>query len=256
MKKLGLQLYSIRDVLKTEDEIKFAFSELARYGYSEVELAGFPVAPEKMYDLAKAAGLEFISSHCGWEEMLDDSERIIDIHKSLGTKHVGIGGFAGFDSLESLRSFIEKANDMGKKLAEHDMKFIYHTHNCEFAKFDGKQIFSYLTEGLDENCVSIELDVYWAQFAGVDVCEIIKMLKGKMDIIHLKDMAAMHNPNNHWSSDICEIGFGNMNFEGIISEAEKIGIEHFVVEQDYNWRKSPLESAKESALYLKENFGF
>lgn len=256
MKKLGLQLYSIRDALNTEDELKFAFSELAKYGYSEIELLGLPLSYEKIYAAAKREGLELISSHCGWEEMLSDTERIIETHKSLGIKHVGIGGFAGFESQKSLFEFIDKANETGRKLSEHGMKFIYHTHNGEFVKLDGKHIFSYLTEGFDQSCVSIELDVYWAQFAGVDVCDIIKKLKGRMDIIHLKDMAACYHPGDLWFSDICEIGFGNMNFDGIISEAEKIGVEHFVVEQDCNWRKSPLESAKESAQYLKDNFGF
>ena len=37
MPELGIQLYSVRDFMKSEDRIKYTFGELARYGYTEVQ---------------------------------------------------------------------------------------------------------------------------------------------------------------------------------------------------------------------------
>lgn len=258
VKKLGLQSYSIRDVFKTEDEIKFALSELARYGYTEIEIADFFIDPVKTAQIAKQEGIKIIGSHhYNWNKILKNPDEVIEVHKAVGAEFIAVGGQSeAFASGDTLTEFVERANDIGKRFAEHGMKFVYHNHHKEFKKLDGKCCYFHLADGFNEKYAMLEFDVYWAQFAGIDVCDLIRKLKKKIGIIHLKDMLPCYHPDDYWFSDICEVGYGNINFEGIISEAEKAGIEHFVVEQDYNWRKSPLESAKESAEYLKANFGF
>lgn len=256
MKKLGLQLWTIRDVFKTEDEIKFAFNELAKYGYSEVETAGFPIAPERMLEYAKEAGLSIVNTHYSWDEISGNLEKTIEFHKMLGTEYIGIGGLCShFTSKEALIECAHKFNEIGEKVSKHGFKFTYHNHSTEFQKFDGKTWYSYLMDIMDGRYTCLELDTYWAQHGGADVCALIKKLAGKTEIIHLKDMAA-HYAADHENPDITEIGNGNLNFEDIIPLAESLGVKHYIVEQDRHWKVSPLESAKESAAYLREHFGF
>ena len=256
MKKLGLQLWTIRDVFKTEDEVKHAFFELAKYGYHEVETAGFPIAPEKFAEYAKEAGLEIVNTHYSWDEIENNLDKTIEFHKMLGTKYIGIGGLCNrFKSKDELIRHAHLFNEIGEKMAEHCYKFTYHNHSLEFQKYDGKTWYSYLMDIMDGRYTCLELDTYWAQHGGMDVCALLRKLAGKTEIIHLKDMAAHFAPDKE-NPDITEIGNGNLNFEDIIPLAESLRVEHFIVEQDRNWRVSPLESARESAAYLKEHFGF
>ncbi len=254
MKHLGLQLWTIRDVFKTEEEVKFAFDELAKYGYTEIEPAGFPIDPVRFAELARAAGLRIIATHYSWDEIMDNTDAAIELHKMLGAKYIGVGGrYRQYQN--DPQGLVDKVNDVGPKLANAGFKFSYHNHSWEFVKVNGRTFYSYLSEGFDPRWATLELDTYWAQHGGMDVCALMKKIAGKMDLVHLKDMAA-HLCRDGENPDITECGNGNLNFTDIIPLAEKLGVEDFIVEQDRNFRISPLDSARESAEYLRANFEF
>lgn len=69
----------------------------------------------------------------------------------------------------------------------------------------------------------------------------------RIDILHLKDMGMAG------SQFITEIGQGNINFDGIIEVAEKIGVKHYVVEQD-TCPGDPFDSLKISRDYIKAKY--
>ena len=48
-----------------------------------------------------------------------------------------------------------------------------------------------------------------------------------------------------------EIGHGNLDWKSILDVAEKIGVKHYVVEQDENFLSTPFESLKASREFLK-----
>jgi sugar phosphate isomerase/epimerase len=96
------------------------------------------------------------------------------------------------------------------------------------------------------------LDTYWVQHGGYDVRKMLERLRGRVDILHLKDMGAFGENNAPY---ITEIGNGNINFEDIIPLAEEIGVKDFVVEQDCNFTTgNAFDSIVTSFNYLKENF--
>ena len=47
-----------------------------------------------------------------------------------------------------------------------------------------------------------------------------------------------------------EIGHGNLDWDKIMTTAEKIGVKHYVVEQDENFLGTSLDSLKCSAEFL------
>jgi sugar phosphate isomerase/epimerase len=49
-----------------------------------------------------------------------------------------------------------------------------------------------------------------------------------------------------------EIGNGNLDWDSIIKTAEKVGVKHYVVEQDAYFTESPFNSLKMSADFLKK----
>ena len=71
----------------------------------------------------------------------------------------------------------------------------------------------------------------------------------RIDILHLKDKNV---PLGKSDGAITELGNGNINFKKVIDVAKKKGITHFCYEQDYGWEVDPLESAKQSAEYIKQ----
>lgn len=247
LEKIGVQLYTIRDFMNNEEDIKTSFEKLKKMGFDEVQTAGCAVPFDVFGKRAKEAGLTIVGTHDDFGMMCDNPEKAMKLHDDLGTKLMGIGGFWA-DNLEGYLDFIEKANKLCQVIGPKGYKFTYHHHSHEFMKFNGKLAIDYLIEGLDKNYASFVMDTYWVQNAGGDVREWLNKLQGRIDVLHLKDMAYGKD-----GSFITEIGNGNIYWEGVIATAIDTGVKSFVVEQD-NWPGNPFDSLQQSMDYLRANF--
>ncbi len=258
MDKIGLQIYTVRAFTGTPDGMREAFMNVRRAGYTSIQTAGQITDAEsaKYYkECADNAELAICGTHFGWNMICSDLDEAMKIHDIIGTKNMGIGGIPSIaltDDEEALSSFIETANGIAAKLGEHGFKFTYHNHSFEFKKLGGKTVMDRLIEGFDPKNISFVLDTYWVQHGGYDVRKMLERLRGRVDILHLKDMGAFGENNAPY---ITEIGNGNLNFEDIIPLAEDIGVKDFVVEQDTNFATgNAFDSIITSYNYLKEHF--
>lgn len=248
IEKLGVQLYTIRDYLGTEDDVKRSFERLKKLGYDEAQTAGCAISFEAFGKAAKDAGIEIVGTHEDFK-LLENIDAGIKAHEELGTKIMGIGGFWS-ENLEGYKDFVVRANALCEKIGPKGYKFTYHNHSHEFIKFDGVTPFQYLFDNLDKKYASFCADTYWIQHGGADVRYWIEKLTGRIDILHLKDMAMGSN-----GQYITQIGSGNLNWEGIIETANKAGVKHYVVEQDSGWFDGdPFKSLEMSSKFLHEKF--
>ena len=248
--KLSIQAFSIGSCMGTLEETKDAFKKLASYGFTGVQTAGKSdnYTYEEYADALKEAGLECVGTHVGLD-LLKNTKEAVRIHKILGTTNAGVGGMPiepRYDR-KALADFINDANMVGEQLSKYGMKFTYHNHSFEFNKVGNDRIFDVLVNELDPKNTSFVLDTCWVNNAGENVCEWIEKLKGRIDIIHLKDRGLyMENRNDMY---LTELGAGILDFPKIIKVAKDCGVSEFCYEQDGNHRINPLESAKESAEY-------
>lgn len=251
MKELGLQLYTIRDFMKTEEGIRESFQKMRKYGYTQAQTAGCAISYADFGRIAREEGIEIIGTHDNFDRMINDFELSLEQHKLLGTNNMGIGSFR-YQSLDDVKAFIDKANMVGEKAASNGMKFTYHHHSYEFFRWpNGKTTMDMLVEGLDPDNISFVLDTYWVQHGGGDIRYWIEMLQGRIDILHLKDMKRI-NPQEHINAhQYAEIGRGNMNWDLILDTAKKTGIEYYVVEQDGGYAVDCFQSIKISADFLQ-----
>ena len=58
--------------------------------------------------------------------------------------------------------------------------------------------------------LNITLDTYWVQFAGCDIIEYMELLSGRIECIHLKDIAISPEKCEH---RMMPVGQGNINFD-------------------------------------------
>ncbi|MBO5755708.1 MAG: sugar phosphate isomerase/epimerase [Clostridia bacterium] len=251
LNKIGVQLYSIRGYLDTEEQVKVSFDKLKKMGYDEVQTAGCVIPYKDFGRLAMEAGIDIVGTHDNFAVMVNTPELAMENHDYLDTKIMGIGGFFG-KTKEEYVDFIAKANTVAAAIKDRGFKFTYHNHSHEFRKVDGKLIMDMLIEGMDPANTGFVLDTYWVQHGGGDVRYWIEKLAGRVDILHLKDMlkTAEGAPQA-----ITEVGNGNLYWEGILETAFKTGVKHFVVEQDNAPDfGDPFECLKRSSEYLHANF--
>lgn len=254
IEKLGVQLFTIRDYMKTAEDIRASFKKLKEIGIDQAQTAGCAISYEEFGKIAEEEGIEIVGTHDNFEMMRDDFEQSYKNHEALGTKIMGIGGFFKHE-LSDYESFIKEANVVADKIGEKGGKFTYHNHSHEFCRYEnGKTVMDMLVEGLNKNA-SFCLDTYWVQHGGGDVREWIEKLAGRIDILHLKDMGRLLEASKDGAGYqfITEIGNGNLYWKGILDAAEKAGVKYYVIEQDANWiNNDPFESLKASVAYLKQ----
>ena len=262
MREFGLQLFSVRDKLTTECEVKETFMALSKMGYTTAQTAGTYdfISAEKFKEYADAAGIEMCGTHYSYDLIKNDIEGTVKYHNTIGAKIIGVGGapsMAVYATKESLLAFIDEYNKLAEIYAARGFKLSFHNHATEGIKLDGKCVFEYMIENFSEN-VTFCFDTYWAQHAGLDVVHTIERLSGRLDILHLKDMEAfvsyellggrkLHAPR------YVEVGRGNLDFKRICEAAERAGTKYFIVEDEYYSTGNSLDSVKMSADYIKEN---
>lgn len=248
IEKLGVQLYTVRQFMNTPEEVRETFRKLKALGYDQAQTARCAIPYEEFGRLAKEEGIEIVGTHDNFDLMVSDFDQAYQNHQYLDTKIMGIGGFRP-QTVEEAMDFIRKANEVGDKIAAKGGRFTYHNHSHEFiVRENGRTMMDMLVEYLNPETTSFVLDTYWVQHGGGDVRHWIEKLTGRIDILHLKDMA-----KNAETQFITEIGHGNLYWEGIMESAEKAGVKYYVVEQD-TCPGDPFESLKFSSEFIHKHF--
>jgi Sugar phosphate isomerases/epimerases len=228
---VAAQLYTIRNFLKTPEEIKTALKNVKKIGYDAVQVSGMgAISPEGLKEIADGIGLKICATHIPFERLKNDIDVVIAEHKLWGCEYVGLGAmplvYRG--SRDGYMTFAAETMEIAKKLAEHGLKFIYHNHNFEFFKFDGITGLDILYNETNPEIYGFELDTYWVQAGGADPVQWIKRMKDRMDVVHFKDMAL----DTGFKQIFAEIGNGNLNWPGILDACIEAGAKWYVVEQD------------------------
>jgi sugar phosphate isomerase/epimerase len=97
----------------------------------------------------------------------------------------------------------------------------------------------------DPALLGFTLDTYWVQHGGLDVVQLIRKLKGRIDVCHFKDMAIVNNEQRY-----AAVGQGNLNFPAILAAFDEIGMKYAFVEQDECYGVDPLDELAKSFTYL------
>lgn len=254
--KLGVQVYTVRDHIKTEEEMDAAFARLAELGYSELHTAGWE--SETYARLAKKHGHTIVGTHYNYNKIINEIDETIKLHECLGTTNIGIGGGSVRD-YDDVMKFIDDYNKAAAEYAKHGFKLTYHNHSFEFVEVkDGKSMMDLFVEGFDKDNVSFVLDTCWVANAGGNIESWLEKLAGRIDILHLKDLKVLFADEGRWAvrQQLCEIGNGNIDWGRTLKVAEATGVKHIVVEQDGAWIDGdPFKSLEFSANYLKKFLG-
>lgn len=190
--KYGLQMYTMRDITKTD--LEGALRAAAEMGYAMIETAGlFGNAPERVKAIADECGLEICSTHTGPYDIFAHFEETVALHKKLGCKNIVIPG-ADYYNREAVTFTVDSINRYQPMLEAEGMKLFYHNHHKELLPNMDGQIA--LEEFAARTNVGFEIDVFWALNAGYDPVALLEKYKGRVGFVHLKD--GITSTNKSW----------------------------------------------------------
>jgi len=246
---IGLQLYSVRDLLPKDFE--GTLHKLAALGYTEVEAAGYYNRTAKEFRYAmKEAGLRCTSTHHSLADLTAHLDEFIEYGHHLGLSYIvcpwaSRPGNNGALTLDDWRWVAGELNRIGEKVKAAGMVFGYHNHTREFANVKNITIYDELLRLTDPNFVVFEMDCGWVFAAGYNPIQYLKKSPERFPLLHVKDMA--RNAKGEFDSTV--LGQGTMDYAPILRAAT--GLKHYYIEQE-EFTIDPMEALRMDADYMRK----
>ena len=243
LKKVGLQLYTVRDMMKAD--LPGTLRKVAAAGYKEVEFAGyFGRTPAQIKELLKKNGLTSPSSHIGLDILEKDSVRAFADAKAIGHQWVVVPWLPEERrrTADDWTAIVTLLNQLGPQAKAAGLRLAYHNHDFELKPVGGLTPYDMMLTETDPALVDFEMDLYWVTFGGGNPLDYFNRFPKRFPLVHVKDSAGP--PDNK----MVDVGKGKIDFRAIFAQSDKAGIKHYFVEHDQP--ADPLATIRTSARYL------
>jgi len=241
--QIGAQFYTVRNECQNLDDFALTLRRVADIGYKTVQISGTcPYDAQWLKEQLDANGLRCVLTHIPVPRLTGELTQVIADHHVFGCENIGLGWYA-FNEMDTYESFMATYPAIARKIREGGRYFMYHNHDQEFKRHEGRLILERLAEAIPAEDMGFTLDTFWIQAGGGDPAQWIARLAGRVPVIHLKDYA--------YGRKMAVVGEGNINFDRVFAKAEESGTKYMLVEQDDCNGEDPIECLRRSYLYLK-----
>jgi sugar phosphate isomerase/epimerase len=262
--RIGIQLYTVRDAMKTDFEGTIA--KVAATGYKEVEFAGyFGHSPKDVRAILDKNGLTAPSCHVDYNLVEKKWPETIEAAKIVGHNYIICPWIDEKQRAEPggwkrAADLFNKAGEVSKKAG---IQFGYHNHSFEFESAEtlaGKLPYDFFLAEFDPKFVTMELDLCWISVAGKDPLAYFEKYPGRFPLVHVKDWVKdASSPSGYqgamgqtvkYGGHMANVGEGTVDWKRIFAQSAKAGIKHYFVENDEP--KSAFDDIKVSYTYLRD----
>lgn len=257
-KKVGLQLYSLREYLNLglptiiEKVTKIGYRELEPFGYRDGKYFGVTAVEfKKILDdngMTSPSGHYEFNTYMSKSGTSDELKPLIEAAKIMEHSHLIVPHLQDSlrTSIDDYKRITEKLNEAAVLCKSAGLKLAYHNHDFEFKDYNGQNGYDIMLSGTDQSMVDFEMDLYWVVRAGQDPVALFNKYPGRFTYWHVKDMSKADRTKN------TEIGSGSVDFKTIFANGKKAGIKHYILEQE-NFEMDPFESLAKSIGYIQKD---
>jgi len=243
-KKVGLQIFSIRDIY-FRDPVE-AFKLISECGYDAVEMSGsIVISAEELKKILDNFGLEC----CGWQAPWDYMSRsdLLEMfalyNKVIGNKFLILPELPNElrqDEYAWLKASY-KITEVAARLKKYGMRTGIHSHKYEFRPIeDGEE--SPRDILMQNTCgnVVLQLDTGDAYAAGINPAEILRKYPGRAQTIHIK-------PYSNTKGRNAVIGDDDIDWEEVVKLCSEQGkTEYFIIEYEEDDAKTGIKTCIEN----------
>ena len=269
---VAIQVYGLRDLLEnTPENFKEVMQKVKDLGYDGVDLGGRRIIKkEYVKEVLDEVGLVPVSAHVAFAEMMENLDQILKDYSVIGVKYLVMPYMAEEYrpvNPEGFKKFLPLLNEVGQKIHDAGMTFLYHNHDFEFVKLpDGQWGYDAMFDAIPHDNLMSELDTCWCDVATGEAPEFVRKYTDRIPVVHLKDYIKKGEVKNMYKLIGIEteeeegdtgyfgfrpVGFGQMIWESVLEASLEANAKWVVVEQDEHYDMEPLECARRSREYLK-----
>jgi sugar phosphate isomerase/epimerase len=244
---VGFQVWTVKDMLVKD--FPGTLKMMAGLGYQSVEMCSPPgyessgfgpliqMKAKEMKQIINDAGLIFMSSHYGFDELRNNLDERITFALESGQKQMILSSFGLPEkaTISDWQRAADELNKMGEKSKKAGIQMGYHNHHTEFAKIDDTLIYDALMKEFDPEYVKMQFQVAVISI-GYKAATYFKKYPGRFISAHLADCSATDKKDT-------PIGQGIVDWKEFFASVETAGVKNIFVEMG-------METFKESAIYL------
>lgn len=241
--RISIQLYTLRERMRDDAEIQLMLDQLAKFGYERVERAGlYGYTAAQLKAALDARGIWASSSHDGVSNRDAAAlDKKLDDASTFGQKFINVPYFNSPDKA-AWQDLADQMNSEAVEARSRGLRYGYHNHAHEFTITfeDGTTPWDVLTSELDPTVVHLEVDLYWAYTAGVNLGvpdpvafsnDVIRSAPQEVRQYHVKDRhgadaSALYGQT---PGDMADLGLGVIDFRAIFKKHQ---VEEYIVEND------------------------
>ena len=257
--KLGLQVSSLREHLKSPQDVRETFRKIKLIGYNYVQMQyiGGKVSAESVKESLDEAGLVCVSTQDDFNAFSRANiDKITARNLLWRAKYVCASVNVQQDS-EILDNKSKYINALSRRFRKNGLIFEIHPLFPSLISVDDISPLDMLLERLDDD-ILIQADFFHVFMSKTDGIDFIEKYGGRIIEAHFKDCKVRGNgldmlPSRNF--DVLEhfpltpAGQGVMDWERIIEACKKRGVKYCWAEQE-EWEKDAFECMKESFDYL------
>lgn len=227
--RIGLELYSVRDVMRRDPERTLA--AVRAIGYTDVELlwsqGNFGRTPQQVRASLDHEGLRAPSAHISPAVILVGWERSLDIAKRLGHEYLIVPSFTADTqrSLDDWRDWADRFNAAGAVARRVGIWLAFHNEPDHMKPIDGVVPYDVFVERTDPSVVRLQLDIGNMAQGGGDPFAYLERHRDRYWSFHIKDVVADHSHDT-------ELGKGVLDIRRFLAAVPDIGHKPVYVEQE------------------------
>ena len=238
----------------------------ARAGYSAMEIGDMLLQGDVKENKKRLEdmGLTTITTFCTGAD--DDPAALIKKAHALGVSYatnyiLSVAAHRFKDrpdapDYDEFRRELEKMDKLAGELKKEGIQLLFHNHDADLTTCYHGVPALYLMSEYTEN-LDFELDTGWATYAGHDPLVVLRDLGERVRMIHVKDFVEGAVPKEgkygaHTMPRFTTPGTGKLNLRGVLQAAKEMNLPYAIVEQDFQYHLTELETLTGAYLNIKE----
>ena len=240
--KTGIQVSSLKPLLKNTEQVREAFARVADLGCGCVQLQWVdPAVPiPEIAGALRENYMESVSVQDFYDLVRKDLEYYVNLNTATGGIWLTVSRIPDrCKSREGLDVFADELTKLAETLAPLGQRVCLHPVTADFTAVPGMNPVEYLLEKLP--WLELCLDLFHLDRNCRDMPGFIRRYAGRIPMVHFKD---------HREGVLVPAGRGQVNWTGVVDACLDAGVAYGFVEQE-TWEGDPYRCLDQALTWLR-----
>ena len=245
--KTGIQVSSLKPLLKSAEQVREAFSKIAALGCQAVQMQWIdPAVPIGEIAAALAEnGLVSVSVQDFYQTVCENFTYYVNLNTATGGTWLTVSRIPErCKSREGLDVFVDELRVLQKQLEPLGQRINFHPVTADFTAVPGFDAVGYLLETMPE--LTLCLDLFHLNRNCPDMPSFIRRYAGRVPMVHFKDAEE--------TGKLVPAGSGCVNYSGVVEACLDAGVEYGFAEQE-TWEGDPYDCLGQALAWLNQEMG-